>query len=212
MAIFAVVLVIAIGAFVSVQRQATKTAAERRVQQDVRYNLETLARQARSASIDYAFYASAASDARCSLAGRNMLALLVTEAGEENAPVTKRVYYYGRSNPNWLVSKTYPDTATVPTCADVLSAANQVNQTANNVTIDLIRFYVAPTADPATDPAAQNIQSGIRNTHPRVTVLLTARTGAVGNTNQTAGFDSVTIQTTLSTRAYPLTSVYGGGG
>src|SRR5437660_474391 len=56
MMIFAVVLVTAIGSYVSVTQSSTKAGAQRNVQQDARFNVEEIARTVRSAAVDYAFY------------------------------------------------------------------------------------------------------------------------------------------------------------
>ncbi|MEJ7662385.1 MAG: hypothetical protein WKG07_23865 [Hymenobacter sp.] len=56
----------ALGSFLSVSSSANKAGAQRKVQQDVRFNIEEIARQSRSSSVNYDFYSKNGSSA-CAL-------------------------------------------------------------------------------------------------------------------------------------------------
>lgn len=211
MAIFMVVLITATASFVSVTTSSNKAAAQRTVQQDVRYNLEDIARQTRASAIDYAFYKSpdVSTDARCSLDGHNMLALLYNEADPAtNAPITRRlIFYWDTSSPQQpkIVKYVENDSTVIPSCSNVLSGTNGTvtNLTADpKVRVSNAKFFVSPTADPYDASAAADV----KNTHPRVTVLITAETGQQnsGSVVTQSKVNSMTVQTTISMRAYPL--------
>lgn len=201
MAIFAIVLITAIGSFVSVQKVSQKTAASRLIQQDARFNLEQVARQTRAGQVDYNFYSNNAGDARCAIGNHLVLALLVTEAGTGNAPSTKRVYYYYDQNALWSVTSS--DLSRSLTCAELF--ANKTNrQNAANVSLANLQFYISPNADPYQTSAT----SIVKNTHPRVTVVWVTQTGTAGG-NQQSRFSQAKFETTLSTRAYPLSTPFG---
>ncbi|MDP9212248.1 MAG: prepilin-type N-terminal cleavage/methylation domain-containing protein, partial [bacterium] len=84
--IFILLAVVVVGVLVSVSQSSSKTAAQRKVQQDVRVNIEEVARTVRTSKIDYAFYRENAGDARCRLpgdaTGSRALSLLQTKAGQ----------------------------------------------------------------------------------------------------------------------------------
>lgn len=203
MTIFAVVVVVAVGGFVAVQRTSQKTAAERKVQQDSRTNLEQLARQIRAGRIDYGFYAKSTNtgDIRCNLAGRRMLAMFVSDT---TSSTPKRVFYFYDVGAKRLYSLTSADLADNPDCGAVVSNSAKVDQLAEDVTLSDLQFFVLPTADPLTTTQADIV----RNTHPRVTVLWNAQTGsntASGNPN----FGQDRLQMTISTRSYPISQTVG---
>ena len=203
MTIFSVVVVVAVGGFVAVQRTSQKTAAQRKVQQDTRTNLEQLARQIRAGRIDYGFYAKAVNtnDIRCNLTGRRMLAMFVSDA---TSSVPKRVFYFYDAGAKRLYSLTSADLTDNPDCANVVGSADKVDQLAEDVTLNDLQFFVLPTRNPL-DPTQSDI---IKNTHPRVTVLWTAQTGtntASGNAN----FNQDRLQMTVSTRSYPINQTVG---
>lgn len=207
MSIFAIVLVTAIGSFVSVSRSSSKSASQRGVQQDIRFNLEDMTRQTRSSSIDYNFYKT--TDPRCQVATGRVLALLYTEAGADNAPQSSRVifYYDATAGREGIYKYTSSDAVQTPTCDAVLSNADNTKLTADSVRVSDARFYITPDVSPS-DPAlaAADPRRGI---HPRVKIVATVETaGAVANTDPTRE-SRVTLQTTVSSRAYPLTKVFG---
>lgn len=207
MSIFAIVLVTAVGSFVSVSRSSSKSATQRGVQQDIRFNLEEMARQTRSSSIDYNFYKTP--DARCQVATGRVLALLYTEAGTDNAPQSSRVVFYYDAAPGreGIYKYTASDAIQTPTCDAVLTNGSNTKLTADSVRINDARFYITPDISPQ-DPALV-VSDPRRGIHPRVKIVATVETaGAVANTDPTRE-SRVTLQTTVSSRAYPLTKVFG---
>lgn len=203
MTIFSVVVIVAVGGFVAVQRTSQKTAAQRKVQQDSRTNLEQLARQVRAGQINYGFYAKSVNtnDIRCNLAGRRMLAMYVADA-TSSAP--KQVFYFYDAGTKRLYSLTSADLTTNPDCANVVGSADKVDQLAEDVSLSDLQFFVLPTRNPL-DPAQSDI---VKNTHPRVTVLWTAQTGA-NSSSGNASYNQDRLQMTISTRSYPINQTVG---
>lgn len=202
MTVFAVVITVAVGAFVSVQRTAQKTSAQRKVQQDTRYNLEQLTRQIRSGRIDYGFYLKNQNDPQCNVAGRQMLAMFVTDA---TSPVPKRTFYWYQATERTLYSLVRSDVTTIPNCGEVTGDSARTRQIGDGIALTDLQFFILPTADPADTAQAANI----RNVHPRVTILWGAQTGAKTSVTTQPGFDEVRLQTTVSTRAYPIEQTVG---
>ncbi len=221
MTIFAIISVVVLGALVTVIQSSTKVSAERKVQQDARYSIEAIARQTRSASIDYAFYTQNAGDARCAFspAGSNStktLALLFTQAGEANAPATQRLIFFYSNNAIWR----YQNSASTPTptCtgpSSIFAAASGAQQiTATDVTVTQLAFYISPNQNPydqTTCPVGSAADCNIaRNTHPRVTILMTAQSvGAGVGVSQQAKTGTTTVETTVGSRAYPIKTLLG---
>lgn len=203
MTVFAVVITVAVGAFVNVQRTAQKTSAQRKVQQDTRYNLEQLTRQIRSARIDYGFYLNNQSNAQCNISGRQMLAMFVTDA---SSPAPKRTFYWYQATERTLYSLVRSDVSTIPTCSEVVNDTARTRQIGDGIALTDLQFFVLPTADPL-DTAQTDLT--IRNTHPRVTILWGAQTGTNTSITTQPGFDEVRLQTTVSTRAYPIEQTVG---
>jgi prepilin-type N-terminal cleavage/methylation domain-containing protein len=216
MSIFAIVIVVAIGAFVTVQNTSNKTAAQRKVQQDSRYNLEQLARQIRAGRIDYGFYQRNSADARCNIAGRRMLAMFVTDADTTGSsePVVSRAFYFTDTDPTTadttdttLYSLTQTDVSVTPTCNDIISNAARIKQVADGITLTSLQFFVLPTRDPLNAAESSGV---IRNTHPRVTILWSARSGTPGNgVTEQSKFNEDKLEVTVSTRSYPINQVVG---
>lgn len=222
MSIFAVVMVIAVGAFVTVQGTSNKTTAQRKVQQDSRYNLELLARQIRAGRIDYGFYARNASDARCNVTNRQMLALFVAEtaANGSSDPVVTRVFYFTADDPTTsvttdttLYSLADANVSSTPTCDEVINNPARVKQIGsdpndpNRVVLTNLQFFILPTRDPLNTAETSAV---IQNTHPRVTVLWTAQSGnPTGNSTDRSKFNQDRLEMTISTRSYPLNQTVG---
>ncbi len=219
MGIFAIVLVTAVGSYVSVSQSSTKSSSQRKVQQDARFNVEEMARQTRSAGIDYGFYALAAqqnSACQVNSTNRPTLALLYTEADSNNLPVTKRVVYYFDSTSKAVYRYENINTITNPDCTALNTATDQ-RVTANNVNVVDAKFLVSPDQDP--NSTTSNLAA--RYTHPRATISLSVQTNSAGSTNanqcqlvgtsveQINRYSCVTLQTTVSTRSYPVSQVTG---
>lgn len=226
MTIFSVVIVIAVGAFVRVQHVSQKTTAQRRVEQDARFNLEQLARQIRSSKIDYNFYTLNANNPVCvvnSVTGSTkVLALLVTQAGTGGTPTTKRIFYYyktpsvvgGVTVPGQVWTITMSDLTATPSCDAVInplastSGRQVAQQNADTVNVTALQFYVNPVSDPYI-PKAQPVPIE-NNTHPRVTVVWSASIGTSGgNLTQQVNYSAATFEMTISSRAYPTSTTYG---
>lgn len=218
MTIFVIISVVVLGALVTVIQSSAKTSAERKVQQDARYSIEAIARQTRSASIDYAFYAQNAGDARCALAtaapnSTAALALIFTQAGGADAPATQRLIFFYNNNAIYR----YQSSASTPTpsCAAIFAAVNGAEQiTATNVTVTRLTFYLSPNQNPydqTTCPVGSEPACNIaRNTHPRVTMVMTAQSVGVGvGVSQQAKTGTTTLETTVGSRAYPVKTPVG---
>lgn len=224
--IFALISVVVLGALVTMIQSSTKTSAERKVQQDARYSIEEIARQARSASIDYQFYAKNAADSRCGFSpnGSNStkaLALIFTESNESSPTATKRLVFFHSNNGIYRYEQNA--SALTPTCTDVINAPldaggdgpTRSKITANTVVVpsNSLTFYVSPNQNPyeKTPCSAGDTNCEIaRNTHPRVTILLTVRTVGVGTgVSQQTKIGSTTLETTVGSRAYPIKALLG---
>lgn len=219
MTILAIVLIIVVGSFVSVSRSSTKTTGQRSVQQDARFNLEQIVREARSSAIDYAFYKNTG-DPRCAIDqtnGSGVLALLNTQGDANNAPVVSRIYYYYATDPanaarRSLYQYTLSDTTLTPSCNDIFNtgAPNHTRLTANNLNVTAIRFYISPSVDPYDNTLTSQAARLSRNVHPRVTAVMTIQDATRGISGQSIRqTTAITIQTTVSVRAYPFSAVYG---
>lgn len=218
MTIFAIISVVVLGALVTVIQSSAKTGAERKVQQDARYSIEEVARQTRSASIDYAFYVQNAGDPRCALAtaapnSTKALALITTQAGETNAPVTQRLIFFYNNNAIYRYQSS--TSTTTPACAAIFAADSGAQQiTATNVTVMLLTFYISPNQNPydqAACPVGNEPACNIaRNTHPRVTMVMTAQSIGTGvGVSQQSRTGTTTLQTTVGSRAYPINVLLG---
>lgn len=225
--IFILITVVVIGALVAIMQSSSRTGAERRTQQEARYSAEEIGRQTRSSSIDYAFYAQAGGT-QCAFGlggdpnASRVLALVFTESDEANAPVTKRMVFF-QSNDAIYRYENNIGSAT-PSCDQIFAAPDnpagpegehKTRVTAETVTIPTLRFYVSPNQDPYDqNPCPSGASEGpcliARNTHPRMTVVLTARVAGSGTvTNQTTGTGVTTIQTTINSRVYQASKLLG---
>lgn len=226
MLIFLIASVVVLGALVTVIQSSTKTTADRRSQQDARYSIEEIARQARSATIDYQFYVKNAGDARCAFspAGSNStkaLALVITEADSASGPSSKRMVFFQDNNAVWRYQN---NVATLsPTCDEVFTAPvdqasgpskskiTASSGTATDVMVPLLTFYVSPNQNPydKATPCGAACQLA-RNTHPRTTILMTVQiTGAGAGVSRQSKSGITTLQTTVGSRAYPVTTLLG---
>jgi prepilin-type N-terminal cleavage/methylation domain-containing protein len=211
MTIFAIIIVITVGSFVSVSNLSSKTSAQRGVQQDARYNLEEIARQSRASSIDYKFYSVNASTP-CSISTKNVLTEIYTEAGANNTPVQKRlIFFYVAGVPGALYKYEDPNTdfSQVPTCATVLATVangSATRLTGDNFDVKSAFFLITPDSDPYDTTSA--VPKPANYYHPRVTIQMTiaTRTNPV-NVRSQSQTGSVTIETTVSSRAYPASKL-----
>lgn len=231
MAIFGIITMVAIGSFVTISGSARKVTAQRQVQQDVRYNIEQIAREARASMIDYQFYAQAAPTPSptnvCDVANQRMLVLLHTREtpsdADDDAIVTgkqSRVFYYYDADPTKQALYRYEqsDVLNTPPCDAALLTA--LTKPENRLTVKDLRvfgasFNVQPLSNPIppnndfsnTDPA--------RYMHPRVTIAMrvgTPTADTAATYQDTINKSVTTIQTTVSVRAYPLEEFYAPSG
>lgn len=224
--VFALISIVVVGALVTIIQSSTKTGAERKVQQDARYSIEEIARQTRSASIDYQFYAKNATDSRCAFSpsGSNStkaLALVFTESNEGSAATTRRLVFFHSNNAIYRYEEAF--STSTPNCADIFTApldASDEGPTRSKVTADTVVvpsnsliFYISPNQDPFEKdpcPAGDTNCEIARNTHPRVTTLLTVRTVVGGHgVNQQTKLGTATLETTVGSRAYPTRALLG---
>lgn len=221
-AIFIIISIAAIAVFISVSQSSTKTGAQRKVQQDVRVNIEEMTRTIRSSRIDYAFYNKNPNDIRCGISSGRAVALFYTRPGSNNKPVTRRVIFLYKPDPDgagpqqgalWRYEA--GEETSAPSCSDVSDDVNLVRLTANNVGLTNARFFISPNQNPYATACTVPPLSGaacqlIKNTHPRVTILLTVRTGTTPTSSGTQiKFSETTLQTTVGSRAYPVLNIPG---
>lgn len=225
MTIYAIVLIGAIAIFVSIANSTTKTTSQRKVQQDIRYSIEEVSRRARTSSINYLFYEVNASNAECALASGKVLALTTTELSSAGTGKTRNMYYYYPGNaalPDGSSAAIYrledADAESIRTCSDFnpapaavqakVSDGTYTRVTADNVSITAARFLVTPDRNPY-DPGSAS--DPYRTVHPRVTMTVTAATKAATSPGVTAQsqYSQSTMQTTVSTRAFPMDKPYG---
>lgn len=222
MSIFALISVAVIAALISIMQSSTKTGAERRTQQDARYGIEEIARQSRSASIDYAFYVQNAGDARCAFGtvgsqpnSTKALALVFTESDEANAPVSKRLIFFQEGEAIYRFENNVG--SPTPSCDSVFAAPTGASSgptkskiTSNKVTVPTLTFYLSPNQDPYAQTACDTNCQIARNTHPRVTILMTTQiVGSGTGVNQQTGSGVTTLQTTVGSRSYPSEQLLG---
>lgn len=222
MTIFAIVLVTAIGTFVTVAGASAKTGAQRKVQQNARYSIEELTRVTRASKIDHEFYGANTTDPRCSLAAHNMLALVTTQDG--TPPTTHRIYYFRQDKKlyKYELAGTTPEVPPAPpSCSQVvgrLPSSDPVQPVpiiAGNVEVLGITFLVGPNGNPVplnNDYTATASANSAFNVHPRVTIVLTVQTlnADTATTRQAVlKASKITLETTVSSRAYPLDKLYG---
>lgn len=234
--IFIIITVVAVGVLVSVLQSSSKTAAQRSVQQDVRVNVEEIARTVRASSIDYEFYEKAAAQgqSRCTLpggaspSGSNALPLFWTESVPGGEPNHKRViFFFDSGSPDddfdGAVYR-YEANEGAPTlsCAQLFATAATADSgsgptarlTSPKVATARAKFFVSPLTNPYGSPCPGVVPDPTcqlpRNTHPRVTMTVTVQTlvDPVSVTEQSE-FSRTTIQTTVGTRAYPITGLVG---
>lgn len=226
--------VAAVGVLVSVLQSSSKTAAQRSVQQDARVNIEEIARTVRASSIDYAFYKKAEDEnqARCAISGYVNETTGTTEingsialplfwseavAGGGGALQKRVVFFYDGGSPtddtDGAIYRYETDAgAPTPSCDDVFGSADKVRLSAQNVAASRMKFFVSPLSSPYKDTCAikNSLCQVRRNTHPRVTILMTVRTpDEPDDAASQSKFSETTLQTTIGTRAYPITGLVG---
>ncbi|HEY8109122.1 MAG TPA: type II secretion system protein [Patescibacteria group bacterium] len=222
-AIFVTISVVAVGVLVSVLNSSSKTAARRSVQQDARVNIEEVARTVRASSIDYAFYEPG--EHRCqtngyvndttgttAINGSIVLPLLWSEAVPGGEPNRKRVIFFYDPDAQAVYRYETPESAPPPSCSQLFSSADKVRLTGEGVEVTKARFFVSPIASPYKDPCANknSLCQVRRNTHPRVTILMVVKTlGDPDDLPSQARYSEMTIQTTIGSRAYPVTGLVG---
>ncbi|MDP9212249.1 MAG: hypothetical protein M3N59_03160, partial [bacterium] len=104
--------------------------------------------------------------------------------------------------------------AAAPTCDELFAFAGNVRLTADNVAVTGTRFFVSPLTDPEGPPCPGAVPNATcqlpKNTHPRVTVSVTVRTrDAVLGSGPQAEFSETVLQTTVGSRAYPISGLVG---
>lgn len=224
--IFVVITVVVVGVLVSVLNSSSKVAAQRSVQQDIRVNVEEVARTARSSQIDYDFYKKAAAEGQteCTLPtnarGATVLPLFWNEATGAAKPDRKRVIFFfddGAANDDTdgILYRYETDAdAPTPSCGQLFASGAKTSLTTPDVATTEAKFFVSPLTDPYGSPCPGPVPNAScqlpRNTHPRVTMLITVqRSSNPTNISEQAEFSRTTIQTTVGTRAYPISGLYG---
>lgn len=201
MTIFAVVLMTATVTFTAVVRGSQKSAVQRSVQQEARYSIEEIARQARTAnSVDYGFYAGSPSGP-CSIDVGKVLALNTFDGSQ-----FKRLYYYYDDTSKAIYRyEEAPRQPSFPTCATIQDLASnpEARMTANNVDVLGAAFTILPRQNPDLNAACQVANTtcqAVNATQPRVQIAANMRSTSQSNNKLTA---SVLFQTTAVLRSYP---------
>ncbi|MEX2043526.1 MAG: hypothetical protein WD926_01370 [Patescibacteria group bacterium] len=230
--IFIIISVVAVGVLVSVLQSSSKTAAQRAVQQDIRVNIEEIARTARASGIDYEFYERNAGQPRCAIddtpgstlpTGSNVLPLFWTEAVPGGEPNRKRVIFFfdaGVANDDFdgiLYRYEADEGAPTLSCNQLFAtvgSATTVRLTSPDVATTRAKFFVSPLSNPYGSPCpgpVPDVNCQLpRNTHPRVTMSVTVQTMVdPASVTEQSEFSQTTIQTTVGTRAYPITGLVG---
>ncbi len=180
--IFSMVVTTATDIFLLTNRSQRKIFGLERTQADARYTLEAIAREVRTGTIDYAYYAGRAAqlatpDAELALldAANSPLKFKVSDSG------TEALCADANSRPCLLVT---------------VGANPPAAITPKNVAVRTAKFYVAPTSDPMSYDVTTG--SYASNVQPHVTIVL-----VLESRGDRAGEQSVVyLQTTATSRGY----------
>lgn len=180
--IFSMVVTTATDIFLLTNRSQRKIFGLERTQADARYTLEAIAREVRTGSVDYAYYAGrstalATPDAELALidATNSPLKFKVSDASNEALCAD------ANSRPCLLVT---------------VGSGSPSAITPKNVAVRTAKFYVSP----GTDPMSYNVATGAyaSNVQPHVTIVL-----VLESRGDRAGEQSVVyLQTTATSRGY----------
>ncbi len=180
--IFSMVVTTATDIFLLTNRSQRKIFGLERTQADARYTLEAIAREVRTGSIDYAYYAGRAAPLGVPDAE---LALI----DSTNAPIKFKVS--DASNETLCA-----DANSRPCLLVTVGAASPAAITPKNVAVRTAKFYVSPTSDPMTYDTTSGTYAS--NVQPHVTIVL-----VLESRGDRAGEQSVVyLQTTVTNRGY----------
>ena len=185
MGIFSTVVVSASDIFIAANRAQRKISALERLQADARFTLEAVTREVRGGSIDWTYYAGQSLSLDASVV---VLAL----RDSTNAPIV-----FHKSD---AANATYcPDAASTPCLLMTLGTVGvdpPAPLTPKGESVQNVKFYVAPSADPSSFNAATGVYAS--DLQPRVTAVLVLK-----STERIVEGAVVYIQTTASSRWYP---------
>ncbi|HSD12131.1 MAG TPA: prepilin-type N-terminal cleavage/methylation domain-containing protein [Patescibacteria group bacterium] len=182
LSIFSMVVTTATDIFLLTNRSQRKIFGLERTQADARYTLEAIAREVRTGSIDYAYYAG-----RGTPLGTPDAELALIDA--TNSPLKFKVS--DASNQGLCAD------ANSRPCLLVTVGANSPSAiTPKNVAVRTAKFYVGPTVDPMSFSVVTG--SYASSVQPHVTIVL-----VLESRGDRAGEQSVVyLQTTATSRGY----------
>jgi prepilin-type N-terminal cleavage/methylation domain-containing protein len=173
-AVFSVVIMMAMDLYFIAQKAQRKTTAIQKVQSDARYSLEAMAREIRVDKIDYKYYVDKEIDLTSDLS-----TLALRDNKDES------IIFAKSSDPDVCGSDV--------DCLAVLINNNEpwYSLTPNNIEVKNLKFYISPSSDPFAEDLTINEQ-------PRVTIVFNSQNVA----NRPEDERSLIIQTTVSSRFY----------
>lgn len=180
--LFSTVVVASSDIFLLASRAQRKVFGLERTQADARFTMEAIAREVRTGTVDYAYYAGRAvplgvPDAELALVDstNTRLKFSVSDASTESACAS------ASSRPCMLVT---------------IGAGSPVAISPKGVKVRNAKFYLAPTVDPMTFDVVSGTYAS--NVQPHVTVVLVLESSVERVEDQSV----VYLQTTVSNRGY----------
>lgn len=217
-AVFTTISLVATDLFLTVSRVQSQIGSLQRVQSDVRFATEAMAREVKFGTIDYECYESPSLETCPGLEGSPAFNLsspvdtLVTR-DQENSQVIYRLVDLGDKNELQVCSNTRVDPDRCSTARN-----NWQNVTPTDVEITSLKFYISPALSPYSDSVKcdqnEDCDKGeisgqcledpdsdykfcyIPNIQPRVTIVMVAESG------EGIRKEEVVLQTSVSTMRY----------
>lgn len=178
--LFSMVMATGMDIYLLAGRAQRKVFTLERLQSDARYAMEAMAREVRTGSIDFAYYA-----------GRGTpLALPDSELALVASDNSRLRFHRSTTADQGYCA----DAASVPCLLVTADNGTPAAITPRGVSVTSLGFYVAPSLDPFTFGAA----GWLVNVQPHVTVVVALRSvgGRIGETQD------IYLQTTATSRAY----------
>ncbi len=186
-ALFSVLITATSDIFIRAQRTQRKTAALQRLQDDASYLMQKVASELQAGTLDYSAYANAQScdDSQVStitpVSGNATLVFRRFDGSHLFIQKASDVCVDEQSSPCFVVSD---------------DGTNWSSASSKGVKIESLLFYISPDKDPFTYCDANSAY--LRNSQPRVTVVLTASAVVTGVKDPVR----LSVQTTISSREY----------
>ncbi|MBI5465696.1 MAG: prepilin-type N-terminal cleavage/methylation domain-containing protein [Candidatus Kerfeldbacteria bacterium] len=173
LAVFSVVAVVTADIFFTVTRAQKRVVQQQQVQSDVRFSLDTIAREIHQGFVDYDYYAS-------------QVPALYLVQGSQVQPQTVLALRDAAG-----VAVRFRQTAdTLQVCRGQCTSWEPL--VSENIQVPKAVFYLVPGSDPFAQVA------GVPDDYPRVTMVLSAQSAAQSQLPLTTFF----LQTTVAARSY----------